>query len=297
MGNMDGKYIIMVKFGGSSEQCKRVCEIIDTNTKDDDFQSLRYATLDLHNCDEFEESSIDLSLARDYLGIFVKNKMAYRGYTILSLERFPTQFFEAIEEQFPGVTIALTCWTTNGVISYTNDEWALDKVCYPEIINPDGTPYCSQRLNHGLHHVSNRLRVGNSSAPQFVTHDNIPESNLENTPIWVVKEVSSLPDENPKMKIELWNPVQNNYVDSDLQISDEEMRIYFPNYFKAIEKKRLLEKEARGKVPSNPNKLRVTKNKNDIESDKASIVGTKSKSTIKFIIWALLALLALILFF
>lgn len=138
------------------------------------------------------------------------------GYTILSLELFPTEFFEAIEEQFPYVDYSLTCWSTQGVISYTNNDYALEKVCFPEIITLDGTPYCSQRLQSALHYVSNNLKAIGAYTQRW-TLDAVPEANLENTPIWVVKEMSSIPNENPSMVLEIWDPAKKNYDDPDLQ--------------------------------------------------------------------------------
>lgn len=234
---MDNNYLIIVKFGGESEQHKRVCEILDQYIDVDDVECLRYATLDLNNCDEFVESPVDMSCGQGYKGSIKKDKYALRGYIIRSIDVFPTDLFEAIENQFPYVDITFTCCTANGAISYTNNDYALDKICYPKLISRDGTPYRSQRLNASLHHASNMLKI-NGSTSHCLTLDDVPESNLESTPIWVVETVDYIPDENLVVASDLWNPVTNNYSDPDLQISNQEMRTYFPNYHNVLQETR-----------------------------------------------------------
>lgn len=85
MEQMDGKFLIMLKFGGSIPQRERLYEILDENLSPDDFHSLRRATIDLHNCNDFVESSVDMTLGRNYLGLIIKNKNErYRIYHFVS---------------------------------------------------------------------------------------------------------------------------------------------------------------------------------------------------------------------
>lgn len=205
-------YTIAVRLQGNKIQREELYDLIE-GCINDDKADLRFTAVHINNNTSYEnEPEFTNEDFKNYRGFIMRHPVFKEQIHIVeSYGLFPTKLFQAIENQYPNVTVSFTACSDDWAASYSNDfQYAHRKIVVPNMVHWL-TPFDSERVDSSTLH---------SIASFFQNND------LEGRILVCKIHKDDLPSEHPRKSV-VYNPY--NVRDEDLKIDKELIKKHFPN--------------------------------------------------------------------